>query len=115
VTAVVFPAILLAGGLLPKLVLLGCLSVATAPWYPVLQAELYGSLPENSGVVVSLSSAAGLLGGAAPLAVGLAAQRFGLAWALAALAIAPPLLLVGLGDRVDMTVPPPSGDGGGTG
>jgi hypothetical protein len=31
-----------------------------------------------------------------PLAVGLLAQRFGLAWALACLAIAPPLLLAGL-------------------
>jgi FSR family fosmidomycin resistance protein-like MFS transporter len=96
VTAVVFPAFLLAGGLVPKLLLLGCLSVVTAPWYPVLQAELYGSLPDDSGVVVSLSSAAGLLGGAVPLAVGLLAQRFGLAWALACLAIAPPLLLTGL-------------------
>jgi MFS transporter, FSR family, fosmidomycin resistance protein len=121
--AVVFPAFLLAGGLLPKLVLLGCLSVATAPWYPVLQAKLYGSLPENSGVVVSLSSAAGLLGGAVPLAVGLAAERFGLAWALAGLAVAPLLLLAGLrgsGGRNDeqpdnMAVPPPTGDGGGTG
>jgi FSR family fosmidomycin resistance protein-like MFS transporter len=96
VTAVLFPAFLLAGGLVPKLMLLGCLSVVTAPWYPVLQAELYGSLPDDSGVVVSLSSAAGLLGGAVPLAVGLLAQRFGLAWALACLAIAPPLLLAGL-------------------
>jgi MFS transporter, FSR family, fosmidomycin resistance protein len=96
VTAVVFPAFLLAGGLVPKLLLLGCLSVVTAPWYPVLQAELYGSLPDDSGIVVSLSSAAGLLGGAVPLAVGLLAQRFGLAWALACLAIAPPLLLAGL-------------------
>ena len=96
VTAVVFPAFLLAGGLVPKLLLLGCLSVVTAPWYPVLQAKLYGSLPGQSGVVVSLSSAAGLLGGAAPLAVGFVAQRFGLAWALAGLAVAPPLLLAGL-------------------
>lgn len=83
VTAVLFPAFLLTGGLAPKLLLLGCLSMATAPWYPVLQAELYGSLPDDSGVVVSLSSAAGLLGGAVPLAVGFLAQRFGLAWALA--------------------------------
>jgi hypothetical protein len=46
--------------------------------------------------VVSLSSAAGLLGGAAPLAVGFLAQRFGLAWALASLAAAPLGLLAGL-------------------
>jgi MFS transporter, FSR family, fosmidomycin resistance protein len=117
VCAVLFPAFLLAGGLVPKLLLLGCLSLATAPWYPVLQAELYGSLPDSSGVVVSLSSAAGLLGGAVPLAVGLLAQRFGLAWALACLAIAPPLLLAGLrrprGRAGQQTMPPPSGDGGG--
>ena len=82
--AVVFPAFLLVPGLGPKLLLLGCLSMVTAPWYPVLQARLYGSLPDQSGIAVSLSSAAGLLGGAAPLAVGFLAQRFGLAWALAA-------------------------------
>jgi MFS transporter, FSR family, fosmidomycin resistance protein len=94
--AVAFPGFLLVPGLWPKLLLLACVSVITAPWYPVLQAQLYGSLPDQSGVVVSLSSAAGLLGGAAPLAVGFLAQRFGLAWALAGLAVAPLCLLGGL-------------------
>jgi len=94
--AVAFPGFLLVPGLWPKLLLLGCVSVITAPWYPVLQAQLYGSLPDQSGVVVSLSSAAGLLGGAAPLAVGFLAERFGLAWALAGLATAPVCLLAGL-------------------
>jgi MFS transporter, FSR family, fosmidomycin resistance protein len=94
--AVAFPGFLLVPGLWPKLLLLGCVSLITAPWYPVLQAQLYGSLPGQSGVVVSLSSAAGLLGGAAPLAVGFLAQRFGLAWALASLAAAPFCLLGGL-------------------
>jgi FSR family fosmidomycin resistance protein-like MFS transporter len=96
VAAVAFPGFLLVPGLWPKLLLLGCVSMITAPWYPVLQAQLYGSLPDQSGVVVSLSSAAGLLGGAAPLAVGFLAQRFGLAWALAGLAAAPLCLLGGL-------------------
>jgi MFS transporter, FSR family, fosmidomycin resistance protein len=94
--AVAFPGFLLVPGLWPKLALLACVSVITAPWYPVLQAQLYDSLPDHSGVVVSLSSAAGLLGGAAPLAVGFLAQRFGLAWALASLATAPLGLLAGL-------------------
>jgi FSR family fosmidomycin resistance protein-like MFS transporter len=94
--AVAFPGFLLVPGLWPKLLLLACVSVVTAPWYPVLQAQLYASLPDQSGVVVSLSSAAGLLGGAAPLAVGLLAQRFGLAWALAGLAAAAPVVLGGL-------------------
>jgi Na+(H+)/acetate symporter ActP len=45
---------------------------------------------------VSLSSAAGLLGGSGPLAVGFAAQHVGLAWALAGLAVVPAILLGGL-------------------
>jgi MFS transporter, FSR family, fosmidomycin resistance protein len=74
----------------------------------VLQAQLYGRLPDHSGVVVSLSSGAGLLGGAAPLAVGFLAQHLGLAWALACLAVAPAFLLGGL-----WPWPHPAGDGRG--
>jgi MFS transporter, FSR family, fosmidomycin resistance protein len=94
--ALLYPGFLLAPGIGPKLFLLGGLSVVTASWYPVLQAELYGRLPGQSGVAVSLSSAATLLGGAGPLAVGFVAQRVGLAWALAGLAVVPPCLLAGL-------------------
>ncbi len=94
--AVLYPGFLLVPGLWPKLLLLGCLTIVTAPWYPVLQAQLYRSLPGRSGVVVSLSSAASLLGGVIPLAVGFLAQRFGLSWALTSLAVAPPCLLAGL-------------------
>jgi FSR family fosmidomycin resistance protein-like MFS transporter len=94
--ALLYPGFLLVPGLWPKLLLLGCLSVVTAPWYPVLQAQLYGSLPGRSGVVVSLSSAAALLGGAVPVAVGFLAQRYGLSWALTSLAVAPLCLLGGL-------------------
>ena len=94
--AVAYPAFLLAPGTGLKLLLLGGLSIATAPWYPLLQARLYGSLPDSSGIAVSLSSAAGLLGGAGPLAVGFLAQRLGLTWALAGLAAAPLCVLGGL-------------------
>jgi MFS transporter, FSR family, fosmidomycin resistance protein len=94
--ALLYPGFLLVPGIGPKFALLGCLSAATAPWYPVLQAELYGCLPKQSGVAVSLSSAASLLGGAGPLAVGFVAQRLGLAWALAGLAAVAPGLLAGL-------------------
>jgi len=97
--AVLYPAFLLAPGLWLKLPLLGILTVATTPWYAVLQAQLYRSLPGQSGVAVSLSSAATLLGGVVPLAVGFLAQRFGLSWALASLAAAPPVLLGGLWRR----------------
>jgi len=94
--ALLYPGFLLVPGIGPKLVLLGGLSVVTAPWYPLLQARLYGSLPDASGIAVSLSSAASLLGGAGPLAVGFLAQRFGLTWALAGLAAAPLCVLGGL-------------------
>jgi FSR family fosmidomycin resistance protein-like MFS transporter len=50
---VAYPGFLLVPGLAPKLLLLGCVSIVTAPWYPVLQAQLYGSLPGRSGIVVS--------------------------------------------------------------
>jgi FSR family fosmidomycin resistance protein-like MFS transporter len=62
----------------------------------VLQAQLYRSLPGESGVVVSLSSASTLLAGAVPLAVGFLAQQFGLAWAITGLAVAPLGILGGV-------------------
>ncbi len=92
--AVLYPAFLVVPGLGAKLAMLAGLSVTTAPWYPVIQAELYRSLPGCSGVAVSLTSAAGLLGGLGPLAVGLLAQRFGLAWAVTGLAVAPAAVLI---------------------
>jgi len=60
---------------------------------------------------VTLSSAAGLAGGLGPLAVGLAAQAFGLSWALAGLAVVPvAVLLILAGAR-----PPAKAGGAGGG
>jgi FSR family fosmidomycin resistance protein-like MFS transporter len=92
--ALLYPAFLLVPGVVPKLAVLAVLSAATATWYPVLQARLYGSLPGRSPVAVTLSSAAGLAGGLGPLAVGLAAQGLGLSWALAGLAVVPAAVLL---------------------
>ncbi len=92
--ALLYPGFLLVPGVLPKLAVLAALSAATAPWYPIVQARLYGSLPGQSSVAVTLSSAAGLAGGLGPLAVGLAAQAFGLSWALAGLVIVPAAVLL---------------------
>jgi len=91
-----YPAFLLAPGFALKLAALGALSVVTAGWYPLLQAGLYESLPGRSDLAVSLSSAASLVGGLGPLAVGLAAQRAGLGWALTGLAVVPVVLLSAL-------------------
>jgi MFS transporter, FSR family, fosmidomycin resistance protein len=92
--ALLYPAFLLVSGVVPKLAVLAVLSAATAPWYPVLQARLYGSLPGRSSVAVTLGSAAGLAGGLGPLAVGLVAQSFGLSWALAGLVLVPVAVLL---------------------
>ena len=92
--ALLYPGFLLVPGVVPKLAVLAALSAATAPWYPVLQARLYGSLPGRSSVAVTLSSAAGLAGGLGPLAVGLVAQGFGLSWALAGLVLVPVAVLL---------------------
>jgi MFS transporter, FSR family, fosmidomycin resistance protein len=95
--ALLYPTFLLVPGVVPKLAVLAVLSAATAPWYPLLQARLYGSLPGRSSVAVTLSSAAGLAGGLGPLAVGLVAQSFGLSWALAGLVLVPVAVLLAPG------------------
>jgi FSR family fosmidomycin resistance protein-like MFS transporter len=98
-TLALFPAFLLVPGLGLKLVVLAALTIATAPWYPILQAELYGSLPGRSNLAVSLTSASALLGALGPLAVGLLAQHFGLSWAMTPLCVVPLLMLTVLAGR----------------
>jgi FSR family fosmidomycin resistance protein-like MFS transporter len=88
-----YPAFLLAPGFWPKVVILAGLSLVTAAWYPVLQAQLYASLPGQSGTVVSLLSAAGLAGGLGPLTVGFVAGALGLGWALSLLTVVPAAML----------------------
>ncbi len=91
--ALLYPGFLLVPGTAAKLVILAALSAATAPWYPLVQARLYGSLPGRSPVAVTLSCAAGLAGGLGPLLVGLVAQAFGLPWAMGGLVIVPLVVL----------------------
>ncbi len=90
-----YPAFLAVPGFAAKVVVLGVLTIATAPWYPVAQAQLYASLPGQSGIAVTLTSAAALLGGLGPLAVGVAAEHAGLAVALSGLVLAPAAVLAG--------------------
>jgi MFS transporter, FSR family, fosmidomycin resistance protein len=93
-TAPLYPAFLLVPGLWAKLAVLAALTLATTPWYPVLQAGVYDCLPGQSGLAVSLESAAGLAGGIGPLVVGLLAQHLGLSWAMTVLCAAPLLMLL---------------------
>ena len=88
-----YPAFLLVPGFPAKLAVLALLTIGTASWYPVAQAQLYQSLPGQSGLVVTLSSAAALAGGLGPLAVGFAAEQAGLAVTLSGLVLAPAVVL----------------------
>ncbi|MEX2210333.1 MAG: MFS transporter [Gaiellaceae bacterium] len=91
--AAAFVAFLLTPGLL-KLGPLVVLGLVRAGWYPVLKARLYGELPGRSGMVLTLTGVMGPLGSAAPVAVGLVAERAGLGAALWLLLLAPAALLV---------------------
>lgn len=91
-----FPAFLLAPHLGVKLVLAGTLGVLTSGWYPVLKAKLYEALPGQSGAAVTLSTLSGILGGLLPLALGGAAQAFGLATTMWLLLAGPLTLLLGV-------------------
>ncbi|HLL73263.1 MAG TPA: MFS transporter [Pyrinomonadaceae bacterium] len=74
-----FPAFLLAPNVYAKLVLLALMGITNAGWYSILKAQLYASMPEQSGAVLALNNVSGLAGALVPLALGLFAERFGLA------------------------------------
>jgi predicted MFS family arabinose efflux permease len=97
---VLLPAFLVAPGLGPKLVLLALLGVGNSGWYPILKAQLHAALPGRGGTVMALHSTAGIFGAFIPLALGLLAERFGLArvmWLL----LAGPVALLALIPRRD--------------
>jgi FSR family fosmidomycin resistance protein-like MFS transporter len=96
IAGIAYPAFLVVPGLGWKLVMLAVLTVATSSWYPVLTAGLYDDLDGRSGVAVTLSSAAALVGATGPLVLGLVAQTLGLEWAMAGLAAVPLVVLAGL-------------------
>lgn len=96
VLLVAYPAFLLVPGLWPKLVLVALLSLLNSGWYPIIQGQVYSSLPGRSGTALALGNLAGLFGGMIPLVVGLVAERLDLRAAMWLLAIGPLVLLVGV-------------------
>ncbi len=73
--------------------LVAALALATAGWYPLLKARLYGALGEASGLALTVG-ALFPLNAVLPLAVAGLAERWGLAAALWLLLAAPAALLV---------------------
>ena len=96
VAAGLYAALLLVDPLPAKLALLALLGLATAGWYPVLQARFYAALPGRSGVAVSLGSVSGILFGIVPLSLGLVAEQLGLAPMMWLLLAGPLVLVIGL-------------------
>ena len=74
----------------PALLLLG---LSAAPHYALLQARAYAQLPERPGLVNALGQASVVLELCAPAAVGVLAERFGLAVAICSLALQPLVVL----------------------
>jgi MFS transporter, FSR family, fosmidomycin resistance protein len=95
----VFIAFLLVPSLPLRLVLLGLLGLCNAGWYPILKAQIYSSLPGQSGTALALHSLSALAGGLIPLLVGVLAQRYFLGTAIWLLAFGPVALLAGIPRR----------------
>jgi FSR family fosmidomycin resistance protein-like MFS transporter len=89
-----YAALLTLPGVAVKLVLVGALGLATAGWYSIPKARLYAALPGQSGAALTLGGLAGVIRAAAPLAIGLVAQRYGLDTAMWLLLAAPLSLFV---------------------
>lgn len=91
-----FPLFLAISTPLGKLALAGLLGLFSSGWFAILQGNLYSSMPRRSGTVMALKDIGGPLGRLLPLAIGLAAQRFGLGSAMWVLVAGPLALLIGL-------------------
>jgi MFS transporter, FSR family, fosmidomycin resistance protein len=84
-----YAALLTLPGVAVKLVMVGALGLATAGWYSIPKARLYAALPGQSGAALTLGGLAGIVRAAAPLTIGLIAQRYGLESAMWLLLAAP--------------------------
>jgi FSR family fosmidomycin resistance protein-like MFS transporter len=96
VELLLFPALLLAPSTWLKIPLVGLLGLFNAGWYAILKAQLYASMPGQSGTVMTVGNLFGLVGQLIPLGLGLVAQQVGLSTAMWLLLLGPITLLVGL-------------------
>ena len=93
---VLLPAFLLVPSFTGKLLLLGFLGFFNAGWYAILKAQLYASMPGQSGMVLAVSNIFGFVGALIPWGLGLVAERFDLRVTMWLLLLGPIALLIGL-------------------
>ncbi len=96
VVAALFIAFLLVPGVLMKLLVLGLLGFANAGWYSILKAQLYKTMPGQSGTVLAVANVAGLVGALTPLGLGIIAGRYGLTAAMWLMLLGPIALVCAL-------------------
>ncbi len=95
-----YPAFLLLPVLEGKLICLLLISFVNAGWYTVLQAQIYSTMPEKSGTVMSLTTVVGALPASLlPIVIGAVAAQFGLGIAMWLLILGPLALLLGIPRR----------------
>jgi FSR family fosmidomycin resistance protein-like MFS transporter len=100
-----FPLMLLAPEFWQKLILLALIGFFNAGWYSILQAQLYAALPGRSGAALAVKNVSGMVGAVIPLALGLAAERWGLNVSMWLLLAGPLALVIGLtGARAEVIV-----------
>ena len=94
--SLLFIMFLLAPGIWPKLGAVAILGLAHAGWYAILKAQLYASMPGQSGTVMAVGSFTGLIGSLVPFVFGIAASALGLGTAMWLLIIGPIAILAGV-------------------
>jgi FSR family fosmidomycin resistance protein-like MFS transporter len=93
---ILFPILMVIPGYVPKLIVLALLGFFNAGWYAILKGRLFKELPGQMGAALALDNFTGLVGNAIPLAIGFAAERFGLGAAMWLLLAGPIALIIGL-------------------
>jgi FSR family fosmidomycin resistance protein-like MFS transporter len=99
IECILLPLFLLSTLLWLKLTFLAFIGLFVAGWYAILKANLFSSLPGQSGTAQALGSISGMIGKLIPLGIGLAAQAYGLQTAMWLLLAGPVALLIGLPRR----------------
>lgn len=94
--ASLFTAFLVAPGAFLKLLILCLIGFANAGWYSILKAQLYKSMPGQSGIVLAVANVFGLVGALTPLWLGLVAERYGLSAAMWLMLLGPVALICAL-------------------
>jgi MFS transporter, FSR family, fosmidomycin resistance protein len=96
IECILLPLFLLTSVLWLKLTLLAFIGLFVVGWYAILKANLFSSLPGQSGTAQALGSISGIIGKLIPLGIGLAAQAYGLQTAMWLLMAGPIALFIGL-------------------